>query len=308
MAEIFAVGNLLALSGEIGNFPSTLRIIKPQELGTIVLSGSPKHVTIVCPDERLIGAARVTEALRMSFRVAQKSWSQASISLVSELVDVDDLAVDGFVQHEKGTFLRLPSPLALTAHKAKESPGSYAHVLDVHWNFVPTEVSVYEPLLSQDHLKVLDLGSGVGKNARVMARQRHSVTAIDASAWAVARSRVFVPEVRALVASAAYLPFQDASFDAVVDVGCLHCMRTEDRANAVREVARVLKPGGRLYSRIFRPQSPEWVERQPFEAEEFGMSEAEVRSLLGNVFPDLEWRREDPDAHYLTATLNDGVK
>lgn len=307
MAEIFAVGDLLALDGEIGSWPARLRIIDPQELGTIVISGSPEHVNIFCPDEHFLGARRATEAMRMSFRVAQKSWSEASISLRSEVANADDLAIDGFGRLGDGTFRRPASPLVLTAQKAKESPGSYAHVLDVHWNFVPAEVSAYEPLLSQDRLKVLDLGSGVGKNARVLARRGHSVTAIDASAWAIARSRVFVPEVRALVASAAQLPFLDASFDVVVDVGCLHCMRPDERAIAVSEIARVLTPGGRLYSRIFRPRTPDWVGRQPFEADEFGMSATEVRSLLGNVFPDLHWWRKDPDAHYLAATRHGGI-
>jgi SAM-dependent methyltransferase len=279
-----------------------LRIIDPQELGTIALAGSPDHVQISCPDEDGLGESRATEALRMSFRVVQKAWSETPISIRSEVADANALAIDGFSRRPDGTFTRPPAPLALTAHKAKESPGSYAHVLDVHWNFVPAEISAYEPLLSENRLRVLDLGSGVGKNARVLARQGHIVTAVDAAAWAIARSRIFVPDVRALVASAAKLPFPGSSFDAVVDVGCLHCMRPDERSFAVAEIARVLTPGGRLYSRIFKPRTPEWVDRQPFEAEEFGMSVTEVRSLLGGVFPDLGWWRADPNAHYLTAT------
>ena len=48
-------------------------------------------------------------------------------------------------------------------------------------------------------------------------------------------------------ADARQLPFNDASFDVVVSNFVLHEMQTEaDREKMVREIARVLKPGGRL--------------------------------------------------------------
>ncbi len=49
------------------------------------------------------------------------------------------------------------------------------------------------------------------------------------------------------------LPFDDASFDVVVSSLALHNLADPaDRARAVREVARVLKPGGRVLIADFR--------------------------------------------------------
>ena len=43
------------------------------------------------------------------------------------------------------------------------------------------------------------------------------------------------------------MPFPDASFDAVTNVYLFHEMPKEARRNAARELARVLKPGGKLF-------------------------------------------------------------
>jgi SAM-dependent methyltransferase len=95
--------------------------------------------------------------------------------------------------------------------------------------------------------RVLDLGCGSGENSLLLALQGARLSAIDISAdlLALARRRLAVnqaPEAELLVASAHDLPFADASFDAVLGIAILHHL---DLAIVAREVARVLKPGGR---------------------------------------------------------------
>lgn len=307
MAEVFAIGRLIGLQGDVQRLPATVEVIDPQGLGSVTILGSDDHIELTCPDEQELGVARTIEALRMAFRVVQKRWSSAAVTIRCGVAASADLAADGFEWQGDDASIRLPGPLALTGGKAGKSFESYAHILDVHWNFVPAEVLAYEPLLSEPSLRILDLGSGVGKNARVLARHGHDVTAVDAASWAVQRSRLFVPEVRALVASAANLPFALSTFDVVLDVGCLHCMPATERPAAVREMIRVLAPGGRLFSRVFRPRSSDWVDRQPFAAERFGLTEAEVRYLLEPEFPDLRWWRDDPELHYVTASRRERI-
>jgi ubiquinone/menaquinone biosynthesis C-methylase UbiE len=90
---------------------------------------------------------------------------------------------------------------------------------------------------------VLGIGCGWGDfAARVGGATGASVTAIDLSPRMVelARGR----GVRAAVADAQALPFSDGAFDCVVALWMLYHLEDIDRG--LREVVRVLRPGGHL--------------------------------------------------------------
>ncbi len=96
---------------------------------------------------------------------------------------------------------------------------------------------------------VLDVGCGTGAFVRrlVSLDQDISITGVDVSTGMLAEARRTTggaPNVRFVQASAEALPFPDASFDVVVSTSALHYV--PDPALAVREMARVLRPGGRL--------------------------------------------------------------
>jgi ubiquinone biosynthesis O-methyltransferase len=96
--------------------------------------------------------------------------------------------------------------------------------------------------------RVLDAGCGDGKLACVMASRGAEVTGIDSdpAMLAAARSRAEKAriEARFLEGRIERLPVPDASFDAVMAITVL-CF-VPDAAAALREMARVLRPGGRL--------------------------------------------------------------
>lgn len=100
---------------------------------------------------------------------------------------------------------------------------------------------------------VLDVGCGTGTLAIAAARRvgdAGSVTGIDASPEMIERARAKAARaaVRATfdVADAAALPFTDAHFDVVLSTVMLHHLRRAAREECMREVRRVLVPGGRV--------------------------------------------------------------
>ena len=95
--------------------------------------------------------------------------------------------------------------------------------------------------------RFLDAGCGTGLNLEHLAR-RGRAAGIDVSEDAVAFCRR--RGVRVVRGSVLELPFEDASLDGVVSFDVLyHAWVTDDRA-AVREVARVLRPGGMVLVRV----------------------------------------------------------
>jgi hypothetical protein len=98
---------------------------------------------------------------------------------------------------------------------------------------------------------VLDLASGRGSTALLLAEEfgvRVSGLDLSAANIALAQGRLNTAErarrISFALADAEQLPHPDATFDAVV-IECALCTFT-DKARAVTEMVRVLRPGGRL--------------------------------------------------------------
>jgi SAM-dependent methyltransferase len=102
---------------------------------------------------------------------------------------------------------------------------------------------------------VLEVGCGLGTDTVRFARAGARVTALDIAPTAVELTRRHLDAeglaAAVVQADAEELPFADGSFDLVYSWGVVH--HTPDTARAVREVARVLRPGGEarvmLYNR-----------------------------------------------------------
>ncbi len=104
----------------------------------------------------------------------------------------------------------------------------------------------------QPGLRVLDVATGTGMVAVALARRSAcEVVALDQSEAMLAAARARVGRDRRLAAritlvrgEAERLPFDDAEFDALTFTYLLRYV--DDRAATMRELARVVKPGGRI--------------------------------------------------------------
>jgi ubiquinone/menaquinone biosynthesis C-methylase UbiE len=91
--------------------------------------------------------------------------------------------------------------------------------------------------------RVLDLGAGTGKLTRQLGSQGREVVAVEPLPAMRALGERAVPTATFLEGTAEQIPLPDASVDAVVVAQAWHWV---DPDRAVPEVARVLRPGGRL--------------------------------------------------------------
>ncbi len=118
--------------------------------------------------------------------------------------------------------------------------------------FVPALFQQWTPIMAdaagiKAGQRVLDVACGTGVLAREAAGRVGGgglVTGLDRNEGMLAMARRVAPAVEWKAGRAEQLPFPDASFDAVVSQFGL--MFFDDRVQALREMRRVLKPGGRL--------------------------------------------------------------
>ena len=119
--------------------------------------------------------------------------------------------------------------------------------------------------------RVLDLGCGFGRHAFEAARRGASVVALDAGPEEVAQVRATLGAmvdageiaadhpVTAVRGDALALPFADATFDRVIASEVLE--HIPDDVAAMRELARMLRPGGAMAVTVPRcvPEAVNWA-------------------------------------------------
>jgi len=103
--------------------------------------------------------------------------------------------------------------------------------------------------------RVLDVATGTGAVALELAKKNCEVVGLDQSPEMLSVAKSRLPEVEFVEASAEELPFEAAGFDALTVTYLLRYV--DDPGATLRELARVVKPGGSIASLEFGiPPSP----------------------------------------------------
>jgi ubiquinone/menaquinone biosynthesis C-methylase UbiE len=97
----------------------------------------------------------------------------------------------------------------------------------------------------------LDVGCGEGRVTRDLRELGHHVVGLDVAPSMIEAAREADPEGEYIVASAAEMPFEDGAAD--LAIAFMTLMDMDDMPAAVREIARVLEPGGTLVAPVVHP-------------------------------------------------------
>jgi ubiquinone/menaquinone biosynthesis C-methylase UbiE len=119
------------------------------------------------------------------------------------------------------------------------------------WKRLPFDQLIdYDAIASQD---VLEIGVGNGSHAQLLAAHAKTFTGIDLTEYAVKSTSTRLAQEllpgRVLQMDAERMSFPDASFDFVWSWGVIH--HSADTSAVLREIARVLRPGGRAVTMVY---------------------------------------------------------
>ncbi len=153
---------------------------------------------------------------------------------------------------------------------------------------------------------VLDAGCGSGRNVHHLLQQGFDVFAVDADPSSLAHVRALaarlspdLPGTHFQVAAVEAMPWPDASMDVVISSAVLHFARDEGHFHAmVREMWRVLRPGGLLFARlasVIGLEAPvQWIEGRRAQLPDRTVRFVVDEAMLMDLTRELEGELADP--------------
>lgn len=105
-------------------------------------------------------------------------------------------------------------------------------------------------------VKILDFGCGAGANTWFLAREQFDVYAFDGSQSAIDKARKYLngegfEDVHLSVQDGISISYEDEMFDCVIDNVCVYSNTKQNIDRMYKQIYRVLKKEGKLYSSCF---------------------------------------------------------
>ncbi|SDS31888.1 class I SAM-dependent methyltransferase [Actinopolymorpha singaporensis] len=178
--------------------------------------------------------------------------------------------------------------------------GSFGVAADAYERGRPPYPEEAVAWLVPDHATtVVDLGAGTGKLTRALRAPGRTVLAVEPSAGMREQFSQVLPDVPVMEGTGESIPLPDSSVDSLV---CAQAWHWVDPELAVPEVARVLRPGGRLgLVWNLRDVSVPWVAELDGILRDYAAAPTEDRQVeqVGTPFGPVE-RRDFRWSHPMT--------
>ncbi len=139
---------------------------------------------------------------------------------------------------------------------------------------------------SINNLRIFDLGCGIGVAERILREQFNDaiIFAADPSSESIAEARrQGLSGIEFICASGEELPLDDHSIDLIYSNGVFHHAPPENRSAVLRELCRILKPGGQVFISENNPANPLMMQamaKNPFDLNTRAIRPGDLAALV----------------------------
>ena len=142
---------------------------------------------------------------------------------------------------------------------------NWDRVSDPFWTQPPEEVFfLLHRWKEMGRHRLLDLGCGLGRHSLLFAQRGFNVTSLDLSPSGLRKLGEAVHEtdlpILTVLGDVRSLPFEDGSFDAVLSYHSIYHVDSDGMIAAIRELGRVLRPGGEVYLTFISKNTPSFTD------------------------------------------------
>ncbi len=225
-------------------------------------------------------ADRHREGAWMFYRVSARAMSEPSLKAVMEAVSAVAESGDRIIVRDVERFAQSRAARAAQAAAYfQENAREWNRLRQLHLPESDIEARIVEMAGEEPVDLFVDLGTGTGRMLEIFADRYQSGVGYDLSHEMLALARANLDEAGVAHAQARHgdlfsLPLESETADIVCLHQVLHYLA--EPAGAVREAARLLKPGGRLIISDFAPHELEFL-RDEHAHRRLGFSDDEVR-------------------------------
>lgn len=124
----------------------------------------------------------------------------------------------------------------------------------------------------------MDLGTGPGTQAQLLAKLGFTVVGTDISGHAVRKASMKFSKAVFTVDDILDTKFPPNRFDYIFDRGCFHVLAAKDRELYVKNVRRILKDEGLLFLKCFSTKETQLISGP------YRFSKNAIRDLFGSSF------------------------
>lgn len=150
--------------------------------------------------------------------------------------------------------------------------------------------------------KVLDLGCGSGRHTVYLAKRGFKLYGIDIAPKGIKLTRDWLKKEKLqadLKLGSIYrkLPYQDNFFDAIISTQVIHHERIENIRKAIKELERILKPGGLLFITVRKRKfKKQWTKGKILK--KYGWQKADYQVIGTKTYIPIE-EKEKGLIHYV---------